>query len=103
MSQQKNKKDNRDSDYGNSTDTQTASAGKTENDNAQRNQIQAQLPIIHQRKKVKIPLLIQRNQSLDLIKKTWGNWSSKFLSHPQNLILVLIKKRTKLMMMKTAD
>ncbi len=31
MSQQKNKKDNRDSDYGNSTDTQNAGAGKTEN------------------------------------------------------------------------
>jgi hypothetical protein len=31
MSQQKNKKDNRDSDYGSNTDTQTAGAGKTEN------------------------------------------------------------------------
>ncbi|MBK7968473.1 MAG: hypothetical protein IPK08_05805 [Bacteroidetes bacterium] len=38
MSQQKNKKDNRDSDYGNST-TDTASTGKTENANANKDEI----------------------------------------------------------------
>ncbi|MBK8873504.1 MAG: hypothetical protein IPN13_06095 [Bacteroidetes bacterium] len=43
MSQQKNKKDNRDSDYGNSTDTQNA--GKTENANNQKKSKSGQHPL----------------------------------------------------------
>ncbi|MBK9047763.1 MAG: hypothetical protein IPL74_14035 [Bacteroidetes bacterium] len=74
MSQQKNKKDNRDSDYGNSTDTQTTGAGKTENANAIKDERLTTDYRTHLVKKMNpLPLILKKELLPVLTKKILAN------------------------------